>query len=268
MKANARTPLLLSGAALLVAVGLALFTLRGVRADAPARAAAPRTGESAPGAPPPDKIDRQQLAQVEALVAAHNAEAGKQEETFRKAGWTMVSVPPPDEKLVHYDPALLDARERELRMQLASTVPGRADVAHVAEIARRARLADTRFTAVDALGRVGGVEAQSALIDLLLNGNLPADDDGRRAITPLIRPTALDDPMAATMARLLDSPKLTPVERQQMAFTLALVGMRDGMTLDPSVLDSLTPGSRALIDQMKALAQRGIINRPFIGGRP
>ena len=60
-----------------------------------------------------------------------------------------------------------------------------------------------------------------------------------------------DKSAVAALSSLLDSPSLSEVEKQQIAFTLALIGLRDGMTLDAP----LSADARALIDQMTALAK-------------
>jgi len=69
---------------------------------------------------------------------------------------------------------------------------------------------------------------------------------------PLLRPNGLDDELAARLAAQLDGATLTPIEKKQLAFTLALVGLRDGMKLPDG---AVSPAARQLIDQMTALAQ-------------
>src|SRR5437762_1100876 len=81
--------------------------------------------------------------------------------------------------------------------------------------------------AVEALGRIGTREAQSELLALL--AGLPEEDEARRVIVPLLRPSGLDDEFAARLAAHLDGPVLTATEKKQLAFTLALIGLRDGM---------------------------------------
>jgi hypothetical protein len=71
----------------------------------------------------------------------------------------------------------------------------------------------------------------------------------------LLRPKALDDPLAARMAALLDSSALSGGEKQQVAFTLAMVGLRDGMELPESV--ELSPEAKQLLASMRALALAG-----------
>jgi hypothetical protein len=101
------------------------------------------------------------------------------------------------------------------------------------------------------MGHLKAPEATDALYDLLTQGGLDPNDQARQQIAPLLQPTALDDPMAAKIAALLDSPSLSDVEKQQIAFTLALIGLRDGMTIDAPI----SAEARALIEQMTALAK-------------
>jgi hypothetical protein len=77
----------------------------------------------------------------------------------------------------------------------------------------------------------------------------------RSQVAPLLRPRDLSDARAQKLAGLLDSGEVTPVERQQIAFTLALVGLRDQSALPQSVSDKLSPDSRALLAQMADLAR-------------
>src|SRR5947209_3159197 len=79
----------------------------------------------------------------------------------------------------------------------------------------------TRVAAVEALGRMGTREAQAELLALL--PSLPADDEARQEIVPLLRPSGLDDEFAGRLAGQLDGPTLTATEKKQLAFTLALV---------------------------------------------
>ena len=43
-----------------------------------------------------------------------------------------------------------------------------------------------------------------------------------------LRPSGLDDELAGRLAAQLDGETLTAVEKKQLAFTLALLGLRDG----------------------------------------
>ena len=194
------------------------------------------------------------LRAAERIVAEKNAESRKDREAFAAAGWREAYAPPPDAKLTAFDPSLLDGREQDLRVQIASTVAAPAQAGRLAEIVRRAHDAETRTVAVEALGRISGHEAQAALFGLLQDSGLPAEDPARRAIAPLLHPKDLDAPYAAQLAAQLDSPALAPAERQQIAFSLALVGLRDGTRLPDRVVAALSPASRELLARMTALA--------------
>jgi hypothetical protein len=245
---RSRKMMLLVPASALLAAGFWMLSAR----RAPAAPAAPKADDAAPAANPADHADPKRLADVQAVVAQKNREAGQDREAFIKDGWQMVAVAAPDHEVIGYDPKLIDSgRERELKMQLLSTVPSPDQVRRVGEIARRAKNEDTRYAAVEAMGRLNAPEATEALYDLLTAGGLDAADAARAQIAPLLRPSALDDPMAAKVAMLLDSPLLTPVEKQQIAFTLALIALRDGMEVEAPI----SPEARALIEQMKALAK-------------
>ena len=204
-----------------------------------------------PGAPANTDSTARRKA-VEATVAARNRENAREEEKFRKAGWTMVAAEPPDARLVALDPALLAGRERDLRVQIASTLPAPELASRLRHIAQAAHEPETRVAAVEALGRIGTREAQSELLALL--AGLPEDDEARRVIVPLLRPSGLDDEFAARLAAHLDGPVLTATEKKQLAFTLALIGLRDGMKLREG---TASPSAQKLIDRMAALAQRG-----------
>jgi hypothetical protein len=235
-------------------VALTAWLLAGGRAPAAPAAPAASQDVSAPPADVARHADPNKLRQVQDEVAQKNREASKDREAFLNAGWEIVSTAPPDHRVVGYDPKLLDeGREHDLKMQLLSTVPSPKQVGSVAEIARRAKEGATRYAAVEALGHLNAPEATSALYDLMVNGGLAAGDEARGQIPGLLRPTALDDPMAAKIAMLLDSPSLSDVEKQQIAFTLALLGLRDGMNLDSSI--PLSADARALIARMTTLAQ-------------
>jgi hypothetical protein len=157
-------------------------------------------------------------------------------------------------RLVSLDPALLNGHEKELRVQMASTVGSPAEAAKLEVIARRATDVETRTVAVEALGRVGGAEAQRALFGLLKDAGLPESDPARQAIAPLLRPAELGDSYAADLAAQLDNRALTAVERKQIAFTLTLVGLRDGTELPSSAASALSPSARDLLASMRALA--------------
>src|SRR6266542_3303937 len=159
---------------------------RGSAPGAPANAGLAAGAEAAKAAPEL----RERL--VAATVAERNRGGEQQQEAFHRAGWTLVTTPPPDARLVALDPGLLPAREGELRQQIASTVASPAAASRLREIVRAAREPATRVAAVDALGRIGTAESQGALEQLL--GELPAEDEARRHIVPLLRPRSLDEP--------------------------------------------------------------------------
>jgi hypothetical protein len=201
--------------------------------------------------PPAAGPDRS--AAVAKFVAQKNAESARDQEAFVRAGWQMVQAPPPDPKLIALDPSLLPAREAELRQQISSTSASPAQAANLARIAREAGEEQTRIAAVEALGRIGGDEAQDQLLGLLRA--LPDGTPARREVAPLLRPRDLSDSRAAALAQLLDSRDLDPVERKQIAFTLSLVGLRDRSALPGSVLERLSPEARALLESTASLAK-------------
>ncbi|HEX9577326.1 MAG TPA: hypothetical protein VF993_06215 [Myxococcales bacterium] len=182
------------------------------------------------------------------FVAQKNAEASRDQESFTRAGWRMVDVPPPDARLVALDPSVLGTREAELRQQIATTTTLQA--ANLARIVREAQEDQTRVMAVEALGRIRSDEAQDHLLDLLRT--LPDESRARREIAPLLRPRDLGDPRAAALLQLLDLPDVNRVERKQIAFTLALISLRDRSPLPASV--QLSAQARALFDSMTSLA--------------
>jgi hypothetical protein len=234
-------------------VALAAWLLVAGRAPAqPAPFTEAKNSDPEPTGAAVQKVDANKLREVRAIVAQKNREASADREAFVKDGWEMVSVAPPDHRVVGYDPKLIDAgREHDLQMQLLSTVPSPDQARSVAEIARRAKEEKTRASAVDALGHLNAPEATQALFDLL--PQMDANDPARSQIAALLHPTALDDPMAIKVAMLLDSSSITDLEKQQIAFTLALIGLRDGMTLDAQA--PISANARALIAQMEALAK-------------
>lgn len=221
-------------------------------------------GAAAPAAPvaatPALRSADERLARVEAVVAERNRAVGDESRRFIADGWEMVAAAPPEARLMDLDPALLrEGREEELRVQLASTVPLPRHARHLGIIARSASAAGTREAAVLALGKLDTDLAREELIGLLTDGTLSPDDLGRRQAPAFLRPRDLDDDAAARFAGLLDHPRLTHAEKQQVAFNLALVGLRDGMQLAEPVLASLSPGARALLDQMTALGNRSFL---------
>jgi hypothetical protein len=243
---NSRTAAVVAVAALaLLAVG---FVRIGARSE---RRASDRAGVGDPG-------DRSRpLDEVERIVAERNQKEKRSEQDFRAAGWTLVDADPPDPRVTGFDPTLLAAgREPELRVQLASTSASPKDAHRIAQILVQAREPATREAAALALGRIRTPEGRAELIEVLTSGKLDPEDLGRRQLAALIRPVDLDDEIAARMAGLLDSDKITRIEKKQIAFTLALTGLRDGMSLPPAVLDSMSADARALVTQASELGQR------------
>jgi hypothetical protein len=205
----------------------------------------------------PRRTPADRLAEVERVVAERNRAAKQDEDAFVADGWTLVKTDAPDTRLTSFDPSLIaEGREVELRRQLTSTVGSAEHVGQIARIALEAKEQQTRYAAVDALGHIYGDEAQHALLDLLTGGKL--DDFVRSQIAPLLRPHDLDDGLAVQMAALLDDPRLTATERHQIAVTLAMVSIRDGMTLPDDTLASLSAGARASLDQARELVTRRI----------
>lgn len=220
------------------------------------------TRDEAPAAPTTHATStpEERLARVEAVVDQLNATVGEESKRFTDDGWQMVAAEPPEARLLDLDPALLrEGREGDLRVQLASTVPSKRHARNLGVIARRATHAPTREAAVLALGRIDDDLAREELIALLTDDVLGPDDLGRRQVAAFLRPRDLDDDAAARFAGLLDHPRLTAAEKQQIAFNLALVGLRDGMTLAEPVLASLSPDARALLDEMTALGSRSFL---------
>lgn len=230
---------------LVIACGSAVVALRAV--------AEPPPVSHKPVAPVRASFDATKIARN--AVAQQDRANAAQADAVQSAGWSLVETAPPDERVVALDPSLLTDREAELRVQLASTVPLPTAIPNLIAIAKSGARTETRTAAVDALARVGDPLSQRALLALLGNGGLAADDPARLVVAARIHPTALDDPFATEVAQVLDAGTLTTAETQQLAFTLALIGLRDGMTLPPATLAALSPSTRQLLDQMTALAK-------------
>jgi hypothetical protein len=225
-------------AILAAAAGVAIVVRGSGEAPAPAPVAA---------APSPEA----QLAAVERVVEERNRHLGEEARVFEADGWQMVAADPPDSRLTELDPTLIaEGRERELRVQLASTTGARRHVRNLGRIIMTAELPETREAATEALGRIKSDLAKHELIEILTSGKLAPDDLGRRQIAAHLRPDDLDADIAPRIADLLDSPKLTAGEKEQIAYNLALVGLRDGMTLPDAVLATLSDEARALISRM------------------
>lgn len=200
---------------------------------------------------PLDEAQRQQLlANVEKVVAMRNYEAQQQRRDFEAAGWTVTAgEAPPDDKLTGYDPSLLKGRERELREQVASTTGRAEDAKNLAAIAQQGTELETRWSAVEGLYRIAGGAGQEELLALLRDNKLGATDQARSLIAPRLQPASMADPAVAEVARLLDSPSLSPLEKLQIATTLAIIAMRDNTSLPADILASLSPAAQALYAQ-------------------
>jgi len=206
-----------------------------------------------PAAQPPSAAGPASAAAVQKFVQQKNSE-NSDRENFVHAGWTLVKTTPPDMKLVSLDPKLLkEGREGELRMQIATNSASDDQAPNLGDIARNASEEPTKVAAVEALGRIRSDGAQDQLLGLLKD--LPEGSMARSQVAPLLRPRDLTDPRAGALAALLDSNDVTKVERQQIAFTLSLVGLRDQSALPAAVADKLSSDSRALLAQMSNLAQ-------------
>jgi hypothetical protein len=199
------------------------------------------------------------------------ATAGPRSETARALesdGWTMVDETRPDQALVDFDPSLLRGvnGERRLRTQMASAAPRERHVPNLAAVARRASDATTRALAIDALGHIDTPAAQRELLDLL--GTLDRSDPARRNVAPLLHPATSDDPFANELARRVDDTRLERVEREQIAFTLALVAERDGRVDTAPFYGELSPEGKKTLARMGALARGGApeaAKRPEVG---
>lgn len=246
------------GPAALAAVLAWIASGEAATAASPAPSALPAYAASSIGAAVRQDLSRAAQAsaahETERIVRERNQPGQRERASFQADGWELVKAPPPEPGLTSLDPALLDGREDDLRVQIASTVAAPEQAGRLAAIARGARKPETRTAAVEALGRIGGPEAQHELFALLTDAGFEAEDPARRAIAPLLRPAELGEPYAADLAAQLDSARLTAAERKQIAFTLALVGLRDGTELPPAIVKSLSPGARELLQSMRALA--------------
>lgn len=227
-----------------------------------------RRPEPVPGAPPtPVAVatttaqgsTHPALANVEATVAANNAQGSQQAQAFVNDGWTFVDAAPPDPALLSASPTLLPAREAELRVQLASAPPSKQFLSNVVTVAVDAREPSTRVAAVEAIARMGKGDPQHALVSVMRK--LPASDEARRALVSLMRPTDTADPFLITMAALLDDPAVTGDERKQLAMTLAVVALRDGGALPGDVAETMSPAARALVDDATRIARTALTGK-------
>ena len=206
-----------------------------------------------PAAVPPNAAGPDSANAVRKFVQQKNAENGDRE-NFVHAGWTLVKTAPPDTQLTALDPSLMrEGREQELRVQIASTSASDSQAAHLGQIAREATDDATKVAAVESLGRIRSDGSFDQLLGLLKD--LPEGTMARSQVAPLLQPKDLGSSRAGALAALLDSHEVTATERQQIAFTLALVGLRDQSELPSAVTDRLSQDSRALLARMTDLAQ-------------
>lgn len=231
-------------------VGIGLFSWSQHRAT-PTATLAPTVAP--PAVAPSGSVQAQQVAAVEAVVAAKNAEASQQVKAFVDDGWTIVKTAPPDMALLSASPTLLPNREAELRAQLASAPPDKKFLSNVVTIATDAREPSTRVAAVEAIARMGAGDPQHALVSVAKK--LSPNDPARRAAFGAMRPTNMTDAFVVSMAALLDDPAVLAGERKQLASTLAMIALRDRTSLPSDVHDSMSPAARALFDDStRALA--------------
>ncbi len=197
------------------------------------------------GMPGSDEALRIASAEVDEKNRASHAERAN----FERAGWKIkTGGTPPERRLLDLDPTLLPSREGDLRAQIASTTPGEAHVANLRDIARRATRIDTRFAAVEALGRSHSDAAREALIDLLVSDDMPKSDAAHDALAARIRPESISDSSATRVALLLDDPHTSERDRDQIAFTVALTEARDRAPLAPEVVSQLQSASRVRLE--------------------
>jgi hypothetical protein len=202
----------------------------------------------------------ERLAAVERVVAERNRSAAQEQRVFEADGWEIVSAPPPDPRVTDLDPSLLaEGREHDLRHQIGSTTPQNGQARRIAQILVLAKDEATRESAALALGRIRTAQAQEEILNVLSSGKLKPDDLGRSQLAALLRPVDLDDEIAARMADLLDSQAITGAEKEQVAFSLGLVGLRDGMELPDAVLATMSPEARALLVKMKELGAKSFL---------
>lgn len=247
MRKSMRNSLVVGG---LAALGLSAWLLKSggsISQAAPAPKAAAAISAT-PGATPNAKEQARLLANVQNVVKMRNHEAREQRRAFEADGWEVTQGgTPPDDRLVGYDPKLLKDREAELREQISSTTAKPEDAHNLAQIATQAKELETRWHAVESLYRIAGEEGQKELFGLLRDGGLAQTDQARSLIAPRLQPESLDTSYAADLARLLDSPTLLPVEKVQIATNLAILALRDGTSLSPQLIASLSPASQALL---------------------
>jgi len=205
-------------------------------------------------APEQEESTARTRSEVDAIVAERNGEASREAQAFVSEGWTFVEAPEPDPLLVSSSPALLPQREAELSVQLASAPPGPEYLENVVQVAAGGRELRTRIAAVEAIARMGDGRPQRALLELL--NRMPPDDDARRVVVSRLRPSGSEGPTALAMAALLDSPYVSRAEKEQLAWTLALVSLGEGASLPPTWYFAASPRARALVERAYVLARR------------
>lgn len=191
--------------------------------------------------------------QVEAVVAAKNAEPSQNAKAFTDDGWALVDAAPPDPLSTSMSPTLIGKRESELRLQLSSAPPDRKYLANVVTVATDAHDAATRVAAVEAIARMGAGDPQFALVSVMKK--LPKTDAARIALVPLLQPASTTDALTVVIAALLDDAAVAADERKTLAMTLAAVATHEGTTLPTDVLDSMTKEARALFDDAQRTIQ-------------
>jgi hypothetical protein len=237
----------------LVACSADRVKVKGQPEASAASAPAPSVPTSSEAKPVPSDpaADPALVASVTKQVDANNASESKAFDALSADGWTLVAdVAEPQAGELSYAPELLATRPDILRTQIASTTPPADAIPAVENVARQAS-GDMRLTAVAALGRVHSEDAVAALLRLITA--FGDDADARQATAPLLMPADLDDPNVPAIASLLDSSALGEVEKNQLAFNLAAIALRDGTSL-PSTI-TLSPSASARIAAMRAQLQ-------------
>ncbi len=184
----------------------------------------PNAAAGPPGVPA--GADLTQLAGVQQQVDTNNAADAADTQGFSSNGWHLVTAVQPDVALVGFDPTLIvQGRESDLRMQLATTTPKVQDIANIVTVATQSQNADVRTQAVEALGRSNASEAQAALANLVTQ--LQPGEVARERALGALHPTSLADPATQQVIGLIDDNRLSDAEQTQVAFTLALMQMRE-----------------------------------------
>jgi len=218
--------------------------------SASSAAAAEADAEARTQGEPAASADPKLVADVARDVAAKNASEPKAFDALAADGWSLVeNVPAPEPGELAYSPDLLISNADVLRVQLASTTPPSEAVASVETIALQSS-GDMRLTAIGALGRVHSSDAIASLTRLI--ARFTDDEEARRTAAPLLIPSSLQDASVSAIAALLESNVLGEVEKNQIAFNLAAVGLRDNSTLSLP----LSSSAAERIAKMRALIQQ------------